>query len=426
MQNNMLFADFFRADIVPQELPNLADLIQGQPILNAFITLFRGGEDEVMVRLMILREVGARAKSPYWTRAEIDQHFSYVNATKLDTVLTRLRENQILIWDQDAAHYRLSEVGRLVLTALSTLLSFTQADAELGYLTAQVVAGHAMSTVSTQTLQHLLARINELYHTFSIALESQSEYQIYKAQKQLNTVWHWVEKGTEVIREILRDDTLDLITLNQVQAIALAQSRMLNLTGTFEKRLAQLQAQRVHLGESGLNSSDIAQWLLMQTQDQLLALVQSMLTTHPEPHFLTPNEFLDIAEYELFERERVEMIKTEMPQNEVAPNGESEFETPILSAAEALYSRLQEIVSPTSLDRIVLAPTYRETAYRLSLLSLLGDPESAVENSVIADFVKLPLSFTATEAVIHLTDHPEVVSMSEGLVSPLIKMDKLS
>ena len=27
--------------------------------LNAFITLFRGGDDEVMVRLMVLREIGA-------------------------------------------------------------------------------------------------------------------------------------------------------------------------------------------------------------------------------------------------------------------------------------------------------------------------------------------------------------------------------
>lgn len=421
----MLFKDFFRKDIIPQELPNLADLIRGQSILNAFITLFRGGEDEVMVRLMILREIGSRADHPRWSRAELDKHFSYVNSTKLDTVLTRLRENQLLIWEQEDSLYRLSEVGRVALASLSTLLSFSDADAELGYLTAQVAAGHAMSTVSMQTLQHLLARINELYLIFSQALESQSEYQIYKAQKKLHTVWQWVEKGTEIIREILSDDTLDLVTLNQVQAIALAQSRMLNLTGTFEKRLAQLQAQRVHLGESGLNTSNIAEWLLMQTQEQLATLAEDMLPIHPEPYFVTPGELLDIAEYELYERERFEVIPTNMPQHDHAPISEHALEQPILLEAESFYVSLKKVDRPTALDQIIVADTYRETAYRLSLLSLLGDPDSALDTSVVADLVKLPLALKA-DGSITLLSHPEVASVSCGTVEPRVEREKSS
>lgn len=418
MQNKSFFADFFREDIVPQELPQLAGLIRSKNILHAFITLFRGGEDEVMVRLMILREIGSRAEAPRWSRQELDAHFAYVNPIKLDTVLTRLRENDLLIWEQDDAQYRLSEVGRLALSALSTLINFSETDAELGYLTAQVAAGHAMSNISIQTLQHLLARINELYHEFSNALESQSEYQIHKAQKKLVNVWRWVEKGTDVIREILGDDELDLTTLNQAQAVALAQSRMLNLTSTFEKRLAQLQSQRVHLGESGLNSSNIAAWLRMRTQNQLAKLAEDMILYHPEPAFVTEGELLDIAEFELFERERPEVIKTDMPGHDNAPQNEQMLEKPVLVAAEAFYSRLQEVKTPTTLDQVIVAGTYSETAYRLSLLSLLGDPDSAAENSVIADLVKLPLALKA-DGGIKILDHPEVASISAGEVEPI-------
>jgi hypothetical protein len=423
MQSKPFFTDFFRADIIPVELPQLADLLRSQPVLNAFITLFRGGEDEVMVRLMILREIGGRAQAPRWSRTELDSHFAYVNPVKLDTVLTRLRENNLLIWEQAEAQYRLSEPGRLALAALSTLISFSDTDAELGYLTAQVAAGQAMSHLSLQTLQHLLARINELYQEFANALESQSEYQIHKAQKKLINVWQWVEKGTEIIREILSDDTLDLTTLNQVQAIALAQSRMLNLTSTFEKRLAQLQAQRVHLGESGLNSSNIAEWLRMRTQSQLADLAEDMILSRPEPYFATTGELVDIAEFELYERERPDIIKSDMPAHDEALQNDT-LDTPVLVAAEALYSTLQNVTQPTALDQVIIAQTYRETAYRLSLLSLLGDPDSAAENSVIAELVKLPLALEADGRVKEI-DHPEVMSISVGEVKPISSQENI-
>lgn len=425
MPTKSFFADFFREDIIPLDLPHLADLVRSKEVLNAFITLFRGGEDEVMVRLMILREIGSRAQSPRWSRAELDNHFAYVNPIKLDTVLTRLRENALLVWEQEDAQYRLSESGRLALAALSTLISFSETDAELGYLTAQVAAGQAMNNVSMNTLQHLLARINELYQEFSNALESQSEYQIHKAQKKLINVWKWVEKGTEVIKEILSDDTLDLTTLNQVQAIALAQSRMLNLTSTFEKRLAQLQSQRVHLGESGLNSSNIAEWLRMRTQNQLAKLAEDMILYHPEPNFVTAGELLDIAEFELYERERPEIIKTDMPAQDRAPQHAHVLDKPVLVAAEALYLTLQHITQPIALKDIVIAQTYRETAYRLSLMSLLGDAESAAENSVIADLVKLPL-LVKTDGSVKTVAHPEVASISAGEVQPISLTDNKS
>ncbi|MGL6041567.1 MAG: hypothetical protein ACRC01_10260, partial [Deefgea sp.] len=77
------------------------------------------------------------------------------------------------------------------------------------------------------------------------------------------------------------------------------------------------------------------------------------------------------------------------------------------------------------LPTAVLAPTYKETAYRLSLLSLLGDAEAALEKSIVADIVKLPLSIEIT-GELYEPDHPEVASISAGrLMSTVLnKADK--
>ncbi|MBS1154537.1 MAG: hypothetical protein H6R07_461 [Proteobacteria bacterium] len=415
MQNDSLLGDFFKSGFNPLELNGVASLLHARPFLDAFITLFRGGEDEVLVRLLILREIGARADMPRWSRKELDAHFAYLNPIKLDTVLKRLSENNLLVWDSDEQLYDLAETGRVALAALSTLLQFAEGDAELGYLTAQVAAGQTMGRVSHETLQHLLARLNELYRAFEEALESQSEFRIRSAQARLESVWQWVQKGTDVMRMILEDDTLDLVTLNQAQAIAYAQSRMLRLTGVFQRRLSELAGQRVHLGQSGLTSTNVADWLRHQSQELLAELGRDLLSFHPEPLFVTSDELLDVAEFELVERDRPEQNVSGLPSSDAAPLT-SELEAERLLEAEALHEELSQLVGDTPLADVVLADTYNQTAYRLSLLALLGDADAATEVSVVADLVRLPLRLE-TEDVLDYPDHPEVAAITRGTLS---------
>ena len=76
--------------------------------------------------------------------ADLETHFAFFSPAKLDTVLKRLREHELLLWDAERRVYQLSAVGRMVLAALSNLLSFsTEQDGELGFLAAQIAAGSA-------------------------------------------------------------------------------------------------------------------------------------------------------------------------------------------------------------------------------------------------------------------------------------------
>lgn len=404
--------------MAPDSLPALSRLSAAWPYLAVFVTLFRGGDEEVLMRLLVLRELGNRADAPYWTPQDIAQRFAYLNDTKLGTILGRLREGELLVYDSDAGHYALSEGARVALAALATLIDFAGDDVELGYLTSQVAAGQSVGQVSEEAMLHLLARLNELHAEFADALESQSEFRIRAAQHRLESVWRWVGRSTDVVRSLTADDTLSLTTLKQAQAIALAQSRMLALAGTFERRLAQLAAQRVHLGSSGLTSTDIADWLRHLGSATLAGLLDGALRYGVEPAFLTTPELGDVAEFELLGRERLAASDSILPQSARAEDADAP-EMERLLEAEALYDTLLQLGLDAAngdgfpIADAVLAASYNETAYRLSLLSLLGDPESSSDQSVVAALARLPLQLAGGDAVI-TPDHPEVASLSDA------------
>lgn len=409
--------DFFQPGIHPASLGLLAPLRQAQPLLSAFIALFRGGEDEVMVRLLVLREIGSRADAPRWTSQALKAHFSYLNPTKLDTVLTRLREHNLLRWDAEQSLYQLSDSARMALAALSTLVSVAAApDTELDYLTSQVAAGQAVGQVSIEALNHLLAALNTLHAEFEDALESQSEFRIQAAQHRLDTVWASVERATAVSRTVFADETAGEQFVRTAQAISLAQSRMLHLTGTFKRRLAQLQQQRVHLGASGLTTRDIAVWLQNQTASALIALMPAGLPVLPELPFVSSDEILDVAEYELIDRDRPFEGGFSLPSLECAPHTET-LAVPRLIAAERLFDKLNGLDTQTELTDVLLTDDYATTAYRMSLLALLGDSETLNENSVIAQLAKLPLQLHTDGGVTHLTHHA-VSRISRGTLIP--------
>jgi len=408
--------EFFQAGIAPAELATVQRLNGAWPSLSVFITLFRGGDEEVLMRLLVLRELGCQTEMPAWSPQELAQRFAYLNPIKLDTILKRLREGDLLVWQPDSGLYQLSEGARVAMSALATMIDFAGDDVELGYLTSQVAAGQAVGQVSDEALKHLLARLNELYAEFEQALESQSEFRIRAAQHRLEAVWRWVAKSTDVVRSLTSSEELSLAMLNQAQAIALAQSRMLALAGTFERRLAQLSAQRVHLGASGLTSTDIADYLRHQSAVTLAAMQDGCWSFSPEPAFLSTPEIADVAEFELLARERASAASAVLPVGEAAPtSGEPEIER--LLAAESLYQALQQLDRATPLSEVVLAATYNETAYRLSLLTLLDDPEMRNQPDVMSALARLPLSLVDGDGIVD-PGHPEVASLSNAQLIP--------
>ena len=411
--------EFFAPGVEPADIAPLYPLLGARGLIAACLAVFRGGEAEVMVRLLVLREIGARAENPSWSPRELEMHFGFIDPVKLETVLKRLREHELLVWDSEKRTYQISPTGRMVLAALSTLLQFAaEDDAELGYLTAQIAAGGATGRISPENLQHLLARLAELEEEFSSAVASGSEFRLQAAQSKLASVWQWMEKGTEIMRGLTSDGLPDDATWRLAQEIGARQSRIMRMTGVFQRELAAIARQRVHLSQGGLTSSELAAWLTTRDIDQLANLAVG--TTHlvPEIPFVLPDVMADVAEFELLERQRPEQRRSMLP---AAVDAETTREIPRepppeLAALTRLLASLSARDEKLAVSDAIVGDSFRAAAYRFSLLPFLGDPSGDPE---LAAFGTLPLTLRwADDETLATPQRNEVAAISRGTIQP--------
>lgn len=407
---------YFKPEIAPDDIEQVFRLKRAQPLLQSFTALFHGGFDGVLVRLLVLRELAADTQSSALSRADINARLGYLDPDSLETVLARLRSHQLLAWDAGQGVYRVTPAARNVLGAIESLLALGQGDdeAEMGFLLSQVAGSQAVGGVTVEQLQHLLGRLVDLTEEFRDAIASGSEFRLRTAQAKWNVACDWVEKGSQIIHAITADSRADAATHRAAQAIGRAQSALLNMQGMFSRALNQIERQRVHLGQSGLSTTDIKTWLM--EQDDLAALARDALSVPLSPLFTTPSEMIDVAEAELF-ADRVSAETSILPTGEDAPVSHSE-ETSMPVELAAWLARLSAFESPaeTPVQETLLPASFAIASYRASLLPLLGDESEASLQGGTATMARLPLIFTPGDGMIALDD-PQVAAISHARLS---------
>jgi hypothetical protein len=419
----------FHQGVAPDEIEQVYHLKRAQPMLQAFTALFHGSQDGVIVRLLVLRDLAADSGTSAFSRADINQKFAYLIPESLETVLGRLRSHGLLAWDNPAAVYRITPLARNVLAALDTLLALGQPEedgAEVGFLLSQVAGAQAVGGVTVEQLKHLLGRLVELHEEFRDAIASGSEFRLRASQAKWHMACDWVEKGSVILRAITSDERADSATHRAAQAIGRAQSQLLNMQGMFSRALNQIERQRVHLGQSGLSTTDIKRWLL--AQDDLASLAEGAIDRPVVPLFTTPAEMIDVAETELMMERAVSTGPTGLPNGEDAPltindNPAMQVELddwikrlsdfanlgnfPVMSEGSPKSVPIQESLLPAS---------FAVASYRASLLPLLGDAAEANLQGATAELARLPVKFTSEDEMVQLDD-PHVAAMSRATLS---------
>jgi hypothetical protein len=428
----------FHEGIAPDEIEQVFHLKRAQPTLQAFTALFHGSQDGVLVRLLVLRELAADTAAPAFSRADINQKLAYLIPESLETVLNRLRTHGLLAWDAPAAVYRITPMARNVLASLDTLLSLGQGgegdDAEMGFLLSQVAGAQAVGGVTVEQLKHLLGRLVELTEEFRDAIASGSEFRLRTSQAKWHMACDWVEKGSEILRKITSDERADSATHKAAQAIGRAQSALLNMQGMFSRALNQIERQRVHLGQSGLSTTDVKRWLL--AHDDLASLAISAIDRPVVPLFGTPAEMIDVAETELLAERTAAVGPAGLPAGTDAPLTIND--NPAMQAElDDWLNRLSDFANlgnfpefsesgpkKVQIQESLLPASFAVASYRASLLPLLGDAAEASLQGATAELARLPITFEPTDDMVALDD-PEVAAISIATLSLAIETGPL-
>lgn len=409
-------ADWFRDGVEAADIAALHALQQSRPTIQSLIALFTGTEAAVLIRLLVLREIAGRGSDPFFSAAELRSQFPYLDESKLDHLIGRLRVHGLLAWDAETARYSVSPLGRMVVAALSSLLKFDDEGAEIGYLAAQLAGSEATETVTTPELSHLLARLLELKDEFERAILSGSERRIRAAETRLESVWRWVDKGSDILRDIIERTDLDGPAHRVAQRIGQVQSELLRMSGAFQRALNSLERQKVHLGTSGLSSADVGAWLRNLDVLRIVALAEGAIAPGPDFGFVLGDIALDIAEFELVDKQRPSKLDVPMPQSSEAPATEGvELAAPDFEELESWLAALHHAADGWRLAEGVPQRDYELSSYRMSLLALLGDRESASLEGPVAQLARLPQRVEWSGATVAV-GHDGVAEMSEGFL----------
>jgi hypothetical protein len=418
----------FHAGIAADEIEQVFHLKRAQPMLQAFTALFHGGGDAVLIRLLVLRELASDTATSGFSRADINTKLAFLIPESLETVLQRLRSHGLLAWDAPNALYRITPMARNVLSALDTLLSMGQADdeAEMGFLLSQVAGAQAVGGVTVEQLKHLLGRLVDLTEEFRDAIASGSEFRLRTSQAKWHMACDWVEKGSQILRAITTDEKADAATHKAAQAIGRAQSALLNMQGMFSRALNQIERQRVHLGQSGLSTTDVKRWLL--AHDDLSSLAEGAIDRPVVPLFVTPAEMIDVAETELLADRQAAVAAAGLPAGQDAPLTVNDAPA-IQAELDDWLARLSDFANlgnfpsfqeegPKSvpIQDSLLPASFAVASYRASLLPLLGDAAEASLQGATAKLARLPISFIPTDDMVQLND-PHVAAMSIATLS---------
>ncbi len=411
--------------IDPEDITPLWLLQSRLPVLEAFLTLFRGSLSDSLVRLLILGEMGRRGQAPEWSYQELRQTFAYLAPAPLETALRRLRAGGLLRYDAAAGVYLMTSAGLRAYGAVASLFHLGEED-DLGWITGLVRTSYELGTLTPEVLSHLLYRLRRLETELQQAVESLSEPRILQARERLATVWGWIERGSAMIQQIVADSALDRELHRVAQQIGRAQSRLLRMTTVFQRVLNDIDRQRIHLGATGLSTSDLVFFLRQCALEDLRLLIAPHLARPIRPLFLLTDLMTDQAEFELLQRKRAVEEWCELPQSQDSPPSPPQGPT-AFPELERLVGQLQaDGRASLPLAEVVPWGSYEESAYRMSMLSLLGDAEAADSGGPVAELAALPYSLTV------LPEHTPVgragvASMSVGQLqrSPLSALGSL-
>lgn len=406
---------FLLPDFKPGDIPHLQTLLDGRQLLDAFITIFRGPIEEVIVRILVLATLARRGEAPRWTPHEIEQALKFIEPTVLDTARTRLSKFGLIVYDATDGTYSVGDLAFIVLAAWSSAMQFAdERFGEFGFMNAQIVGGAQTLGVPEDLLRFALARTNTLHHELERAIVTGSADAIQEARVKINDAFMWGQQGVEILDKIAPDPNIGAERRNAARQLADAQSRMLGLAPRLDRTLHALESQRVRLGDSGIDSADLNTWLQLSSQDTLTSLIELAGIPMRAPGFLLDEVAIDVAQT---------TIQSERPEDFSLPPSAEAAEVPApevdvdRESLDRLFSNLDDVTGPVTLASLLSKKSFEEASYHFSLLPLLGGRGEVGDHDPASRLSTYALDLEIEPGVTLIADG-DVAAVSNGHLRP--------
>lgn len=430
-------ADFFRDGYLfgdaAADAPLLGRITRQQALTQALSGLFHGPAALVQLRVWVFLQLASQGDAQ-WPRERIDELFAALRPEALDTVLKRLRDVALLVWDETQRTYALPPLAQRVAGLLAPLAAETaeEGDADGGELAAllgQVVGANQLGSVDAAQVQLLHAQLARLHGEFADAIASGSEFRLREARKRYDRAAVLIDRASDAISALIGNAQGHLLLERAARGLGQAQSRLLAMASQFNRALQQVDRQRVTLGTTGLTSTDVRRWL--QAAPQLPRLLDGALAQPTQLATLAPHELLDVVEAE-FERDRPQASQAEaLPSAQAAPAGQlsavalprelGDLNALLAAWAGDLANNDAGADARSAADALLgprpAATRYAQLAYKAQLLPLLGDPQAAVLPGLTGELARQPWRIE-WQAEAQALEHDQVELLSRGRLVP--------
>ena len=397
-----------------EDVPRLRALNETTGLLDAFIGVFRGTRQDVVLRLHILAVVAERGEAPAWTPEELRQTFSYLNRAKFDTALSRLGAYGLLFFNPTALRYQIGADAFVVLSAWATAAQFADTRlGEFGFLNVQLAGTVETGGVSEELLSYILARTNGLQSEIETAVQSGSQTAVLGAKDKLEAVFEFARKGVELLGRLAPDSAISARRQHAARRLAHAQSRMLGMLPRLDHVLHQIESQKVLVGEGGVDTSHVLAWLQLADDATLRSLASWTAVPVPPLPLLLGDIAADVAA-DVLSTEVVRDVR--MPPARDAPDIELDQEFDSAAELDDLLATLEAVQTHTPLTSLVAHRPFPEASYRLSLLTMLGDAPADPDDPA-ARLAQLPLQ-CVIEPTIAPVESGDIERLSVGGVEP--------
>lgn len=411
---------FFIDGVDFEDIDTLYPIRKAQSRIQSLASLFRGG-DAALIRIYILQELTSPQAKTEWRASDLRNYFGYIDPVKLDNIISSFAKHDLLMWDTKKLIYSVAPFARLILSTVTPLLSMEDDDDDLGFLFSNIAGSDAIfDSVTPHQLAHVNSRLIELKASLDNAITTGSEREARRAVSRLKSIWTMLDKGSDYISKMSEKYDSHPETFELTRKIGLQQSRLSNSTSSLHRVIYQIERQRLDLGTKGLSISNVRAWLQTKDLDALTLLADGCLTMSYQHGFILSDIVMDVAEAEIL-NVRVELEDVPMPMPLDPVNGDIDLDDEeSLASLEEWLPTLKEMNEEKALEDLILADSFCLSAYRLSLLSMLGRPGSA--HKAIDEFSRLPLTFKISKQIKNIDD-PNVCAISKGFIIPKGEQD---